>query len=124
MPKATATEEARYQKRKMAVDAVRRGEKPTVVARVVKVPLRTLFYWLELFRYGGYDALREGKRAGRPRKVNAAVLRWLYEAITLGDPRQYQFEYCLWTIGIIRALLKRPRRRGERQKSPGRLARR
>jgi transposase len=107
MPKATAREEARYQKRKMAVDAVRQGEKPTVVARVVQVPLRTLFYWLELFRDGGYDALREGKRAGRPRKVHAAVLRWLYDAITLGDPRQYQLEYCLWTIGIIRALLKR-----------------
>jgi transposase len=91
----------------MAVDAVRQGEKPTVVARVMQVPLRTLFYWLELFREGGGEALREGKRAGRPRKVKAAVLRWLYDAITLGDPRQCQFEYSLWTLGIIRALLKR-----------------
>ena len=106
-PKPTPTEEARYQKRKMAVDSVHQGEKPTVVARVFNVPQRTLFYWLELYRHGGYDALREGKRSGRPRKVNATVLQWLYEAITLGEPRQYQFEFCLWTIGIIRAMLKR-----------------
>ena len=39
--------------------------------------------------------------------MNASVLRWLYDAITLGDPKPYQFEYCLWTIAIIRALLKR-----------------
>jgi len=106
-PKPTPIEEARYQKRKMAVDAVRQGEKPTVVARVFNVPQRTLFYWLELYRHGGYDALREKKRSGRPRKVNAEVLQWLYQAITLGDPRQYQFDFCLWTLGIIRAMLKR-----------------
>ena len=106
-PKPTPTEKARYQKRKRAVDAVRQGEKPTVVARVFNVPQRTLFYWLELYRHGGYDALREEKRSGRPRKVNASVLQWLYHAITLGDPQQYQFEFCLWTLGIIRAMLKR-----------------
>ena len=106
-PKLTATEEARYQKRKMVVDAVREGEKPAGVARVMGIPLRTLFHWLELYRHGGYDALREAKRSGRPRKVNGEVLRWLYNAITLGDPQQYQFEFCLWTLGIIRAMLKR-----------------
>ena len=105
--KPTATEEARYQKRQLAVEAVQEGESPTIVSRVVKVPLRTLFYWLELYRHGGYDALREGKRSGRPRKVNAAVLQWLYDAITLGDPRQHQFEFCLWTLGIVRVMLKR-----------------
>ncbi len=105
--KPTAVEQARYQARQTAVAAVRRGEKPTVVARVLKVPPRTLFYWLEQYRHGGDHALREGKRSGRPPKVNARVLQWLYEAITLGDPQQYQFEYCLWTLGIIRAMLKR-----------------
>jgi transposase len=39
--------------------------------------------------------------------VSAAVLQWLYDAIKLGEPWQYQFEYCLWTIAIIRVLLKR-----------------
>lgn len=105
--KPTPAEEARYQKRKMVIEAIQRGEKPTVVARVFKLPLRTLFYWIELYRHGGYDALREGKRSGRPRKVKAIVLQWLYNAITLGDPRQYQFQFCLWTLGIIRTMLKR-----------------
>jgi transposase len=34
-------------------------------------------------------------------------MQWLYDSITLGDPRQHQFEFCLWTLGIIRTMLKR-----------------
>ena len=105
--KPTPAEESRYQKRKMVIEAIQQGEKPTVVARVFHLPQRTLFHWIEIYRHGGYDALREGKRSGRPRKVNATVFQWLYNAITLGDPRQYQFEYCLWTLSIIRTMLKR-----------------
>jgi transposase len=105
--KTTPTEESRYQKRKAVVEAVARGEKPTVVARVFNIPLRSVFHWVARYRHGGYHVLREGKREGRPRKVNAELMQWLYKAITLGDPQQYQFEFCLWTLGIIRTLLKR-----------------
>jgi transposase len=97
----------RYQKRKDAVDAVARGEPVSAVARVFGIPLRTLFHWLALYRQGGYHALREGKRSGRPRKVTGEVMQWLYQAITLGDPRQHQFPFCLWTLAIIRTMLKR-----------------
>jgi transposase len=104
--RVTNIEAARYEKRKMAVDAVCEGEKITVVARVMRVPLRTLFHWISLYRAGGYDNLREAKRSGRPRKVRGEVLQWLYNAITSGDPRQFQFDSCLWTLGIIRSMLK------------------
>lgn len=97
----------RYQKRKDAVDAVARGEPVSTVARVLGVPLRTMFLWLAQYRQGGYHALREGNRSGRPRKVTGEVMQWLYQAITLGDPRQHQFAFCLWTLAIIRTMLKR-----------------
>jgi transposase len=99
--------EARYEKRKAAVDAVRAGDAIETVARVLKVSRRAVFKWLERYRHGGYDALREGQRSGRNRKVDAAVLRWVCEAITKHDPRQYQFPFSLWTLAIVRALLKR-----------------
>lgn len=105
--KATATEQRRYERRKAAVDSVVSGEKPTVVARVLRVPTRTIFHWLARYRRGGYHALRESKRQGRPRKVGGDLMQWLYNAITLGEPRQYQFEFCLWTLGIVRTMLKR-----------------
>jgi transposase len=99
--------DARFQKRKDAVDAVKRGESATEVAQVLDIPIRTLFEWLARYRQGGYHALTDGARSGRPRKVTAQVMRWLYDAITSGDPQQYEFPFCLWTLGIIRTLLKR-----------------
>jgi transposase len=103
----SAAAEARYRKRSDAIAAVRRGERMGDVARVLGIGLSTLFRWLADYRDGGEDALRDGPRPGRPRKVSAEVMQWLYDAVTMGDPRQYQFTFCLWTLGIIRTMLKR-----------------
>jgi transposase len=89
------------------VDAVRAGDSVAVVARVLNPSPRAIFKWLERYRLGGYATLREGQRSGRKRKVDSALLRWLYAAITQHDPRQYQFPFCLWTLGVVRTLLNR-----------------
>jgi transposase len=99
--------QVRYQKRSEALAAVRRGETVTDVAGVLNVSSRAIFSWLARYRESGEQGLREGVRAGRPRKVTPAMMRWLYEAITQGDPQQHRFPFCLWTLGIIRTLLKR-----------------
>lgn len=105
--KATAQEQRRYEKRRAVVEAVQRGEPVAVVGRVFDVAVRSIFDWLAWYRQGGWQALKEGRRSGRPRKVSAEVMRWLYRAITLGNPLQYQFEFCLWTLAIIRRMLHR-----------------
>jgi transposase len=90
----------------MVIEAVSNGELPAEIAQVMNIPIRTVFSWIARFRSGGDHALRERRRSGRPRKADATVLKWLYQAITLGDPRQYQLPFCLWTLGLIRRLLK------------------
>ncbi len=102
--------EARSAKRKEVVEAiVIRGEPVAVVARVYNIALRTIFGWLARYRSGGWDGLKEGSRRGRPRKVSGADLEWLYEAVTMGSPLNHKFEFCLWTLNLIRAMLKRER---------------
>lgn len=103
----TKQEQSRYEKRRLVVEAVQRGETVPVVAQVCGVAVRSVFDWLAWYRRGGWDALREGQRSGRPAKVSGPVMRWLYRAITLGSPLQYQFEFCLWTLPIIRQMLRR-----------------
>jgi hypothetical protein len=34
-------------------------------------------------------------------------MQWLYEAITLGDPRPFQLAFCLCTLNIVRTVLKK-----------------
>lgn len=102
--------EQREEKRKAVVGAVvNRGEDVSTVARVFDVPERTVFHWLACYRGGGWQALREGKRSGRPRKVDGKTMAWLYDKITMGDPRQFQLPFCLWTLDIIRRVLKQER---------------
>jgi transposase len=99
--------ELRHARRKTAVDSVQSGESVTEVSRIMGVPLRTLFDWLCAYRHGGYHALNDGTRDGRPRKVSGQVMKWLYDAITLGDPRQFQLPFCLWSLNIVRSVLKK-----------------
>ena len=96
----------RYQKRVAVVEAVQRGETPRDVARVFNLPISTVYDWLARYRQGGWHGLREGRRSGRPRKVDGTVMKWLYDAITMGSPQQFKFEFCLWTLKIIKDLLK------------------
>lgn len=102
--------ENRYQKRRDAVEAIILREEPVhLVARVFNISERTLFNWLSRYRSGGWDALKEESRSGRKRKVSGEDLQWLYNAITMGSPLQHQFEFCLWTLNIIRELLQKER---------------
>jgi len=100
--------EPRNQKRKEVVEAIVIRQEPVhLVARIYQIPQRTVFDWLSLYRCGGWDALKEGYRSGRPRKVSAEDMKWIYNAVTLGNPQHFQFEFCLWTLNTLRALIKR-----------------
>ena len=102
--------ENRYQKRKEVVEAIIIREEPIhLVARVFNLPQRTIFNWLSRYRNGGWNALKESKRSGRKRKVSGDDMKWLYDAITLGNPQQHQFQFCLWTLNIIREMLDKER---------------
>jgi hypothetical protein len=39
--------------------------------------------------------------------VSAEDMKWIYNAVTLGNPGRYQFEFCLWTLTNLRALIER-----------------
>ncbi|MGB5832427.1 MAG: IS630 family transposase [Thiohalocapsa sp.] len=100
--------ELRIQKRKEVVGAiVVRREPLHLVARVYAIPQRTIFDWLSLYRSGGWDALKEGRRCGRPRKLSGEEMKWIYRVVKQGNPQQFQFEFCLWTLKTLRTLIER-----------------
>jgi transposase len=44
---------------------------------------------------------------GRPSKVNAEELSWIANAVRDHNPQQFKFEFGLWTLSLIRHLIKR-----------------
>lgn len=93
--------------RKRAVKAVQDGESPETVARVLGIHRSTLYGWLARYRGGGWHRLDASKRGGRPAKLDAKAVQWVYEAVTQKQPEQYRFHFALWTLKLVQKLIAR-----------------
>lgn len=90
----------------MAVRRVREGEQPSVVIASYGLCRTTIYRWIRAARRGGLRSLKARKHPG-PRarltpRQRAQVFRW----INGKDPRQYNFEFALWTRKIVAALIE------------------
>ena len=93
----------------MRILAVKRvvedGEDPSEVMRSLGLCRTSIYPWLRKFREEGWDALVEriaqGPEPKLDEKQRQQVKRWI-----LGkDPRQYGFDFGLWTRRIVQALI-------------------
>ncbi|MBW2154476.1 MAG: IS630 family transposase [Deltaproteobacteria bacterium] len=87
--------------RKRAVNSVQEGESPEVVARVFGISRGTIYGWLARYRQGGWGALDARKRGGRPPKLDARAIRWVYDTVTMKNPLQLKFPFALWTTAMV-----------------------
>jgi transposase len=66
-----------------------------------------IYLWLAQYRFGGFEALQVHKSSGRPPKLDGSQMMRLYNIIKDETPEQYKFDFALWTIEIIREVIKR-----------------
>lgn len=95
----------------LRVMAIRRiledGAKPSEIAAEYGFCRNYLYPWIKKFEEGGWEALAEQIAEGPPpmlsEKQRQQVRRWI-----LGkDPRQYGFDYGLWSRRIVAALIEK-----------------
>lgn len=101
------TPEQQEEVRRRAVSMVQDGTAPLEVARLLKVAPRSIFHWMARYRGGGWDGLKTGKRSGRPTKLHGDDMRWIYNQVTGGDPRQMGFPFALWTLKLVGKMIHR-----------------
>jgi transposase len=92
--------------RMRAVRSVQTGESPAVVARSLRVSISTMYGWLAQYRRGGWGALKAKPLFGRPRKLDARAMRWVYGVVTQKNPLQMKFAFALWTREMVAELIK------------------
>lgn len=93
--------------RKDAVKRVEAGESPEFVAAGLGINRRTMYRWLAAYHYGGEEALAAKPIPGAPPKLSAAQMAKLARIIRTKNPLQLNFEFALWTLAMIRELIRR-----------------
>lgn len=93
--------------RKMAVERVREGERPSEVIASYGFHRCTIYRWLTATRGRGHGlhALAARPATGRPRTLTARQERQVFHWINRKNPRQYGFDFGLWTRQIVRELI-------------------
>ena len=93
--------------RRFAVARVRSGEKPSVVIGSFGLCRTTIYRWLQAEERGGSEALASTKAGGRPPKLTEKQRAQIFGWINGRDPRQYGFDFGLWTRRIVSELVHR-----------------
>ncbi len=91
------------------IDAVRRvkaGESPEFVAAGLGINRRTIYRWIAAYHYSGEEGLKAKAITGAPPKLNVKQLAKLSRIIREKSPLQLKFEYALWTLSMIRELIR------------------
>lgn len=98
---------AKEQLRIAAVKRINAGESPESVASGMGINRRQIYRWLAAFHYGGEEALKAKAIPGAPRKLNGKQMEKLAKMVRDKTPQQLKFEYALWTLAIIREVIRR-----------------
>src|SRR5258707_6493689 len=91
--------------RRTAVARVAEGERPSEVMRSMGLCRTTIYRWLRTERRRGPEGLAARKATGRPPKLNERQRQRVRRWIVGKDPRQYGFDFGLWTRQIVAELI-------------------
>jgi transposase len=82
-------------------------EKPSEVSKSLGLCRTTIYRWLRAYDKGGVDALKSRKAAGPAPKLSEKQRLKVRTWIVGKDPRQYGFDFGLWTRAIIAEMIKK-----------------
>ncbi len=91
--------------RLMALRRVQAGEQPSAVMQSYGFCRTTIYRWVRAARHGGTAAVRSRPGTGRPPALSPRQKEQVRRWINGKDPRQYGFDFGLWTRQIVRDLI-------------------
>jgi len=93
--------------RRLAVQRVWAGERPSAVIASFGFSRQIIYKWLREAKGKGRGlrALRSRKGTGRPRTLTPKQEQQLFRWINGKDPRQHGFDFGLWTRLVVRKLI-------------------
>jgi transposase len=103
---------------------VQAGESPEAVASGIGINRRQIYRWIQMVTYGGEQALKARPIAGAPAKLSAEQMQKIAWIVHEKNPQQLKFDYALWTLAMIRVLIRQEFNVSLSEVSVGRLMKR
>jgi transposase len=91
--------------RRLAVRRVRDGEKPSAVVKSLGFCRTSIYKWLRTYHRGGEAALASHKSDGPSPKLTESQRQTVRRWIVGKDPRQWGFDFGLWTRKIVQQMI-------------------
>jgi transposase len=91
--------------RMMAVRRVLDGEKPSAVIKSYGLARTMIYYWLNIRKKNGEEGLKAKKHPGPDCKLTVRQKKQVVRWINGKDPRQYGFDFGLWTRKIVATMI-------------------
>ena len=92
--------------RLMAVRRVHAGERPSDVIRSYGLCRTSIYRWLRTAQAQGEESLASRKASGPTPKLSLRQKQQVFRWINGKDPRQYGFDFGLWTRRIVQLLVR------------------
>ena len=92
--------------RRLAVQRVFDGERPCDITKAYGLSDKVIFKWIKKAKETGLDSLAPLPRCGRSRTLTIKEEQEVGSWIIGSDPRQYGFDFGLWTRKIIADLIE------------------
>jgi transposase len=92
--------------RRLAVQRVKEGEKPSAVIKSYGLNRTSIYRWLDAEEEGGAEALASKRSTGRDPTLTPEQMVEVRSWICGKDPRQYGFDFGLWTRKIVASLIE------------------
>lgn len=92
--------------RLLAVERVQAGEKPSVVAKSFGIYRTSIYRWLRAHKKRGREALKSTTAKGPTPKLTQVQKNQVRRWIIGKDPRQYGFDFGLWTRSIVAQMIQ------------------
>lgn len=92
--------------RRLAVQRVFDGERPCDITEAYGLSAKVIFKWIKKAKDTGLDSLAPLSRSGRSRTLTDKEEKEVRNWVIGNDPRQYGFDFGLWTRKIVADLIE------------------
>lgn len=92
--------------RRLAIQRIAQGERPSAVMQSLGLYRTSVYKWLRAYRKRGDAALASRKANGPTPKLTEKQRRKVREWIVGKDPRQWGFDFGLWTRKVVQTMIR------------------